>query len=319
MKKIISLTIIAVFIITGSLQAQESPDQDGTPETSIFTEHVDVPVNLYDTYTFDRGKWPYIRAGMWLMGPVFIGAWGVAEWGWFKDNSTFMYEPSDISGADSLDGVSDKFGHMYATYAFKRLATFGFRSTGSSSLRANIEGAIYADLIMFIMEIGDGYSTAYGFDIYDFYFNNLGVLIGVILDASPTLDRMFALQWEYVPTRRMRRGIKDHDPTADPFTDYSGQKVILATKLAGIPYLSETPFRYVNIDLGYYARGYYNNDFEYNTRNIYAGISLNFSIFLGDILPTGYTSSTAQTIFNHYHVPYDIEVKDWELTRMKND
>ena len=319
MKKAITTIIIILVFMTGTLLAQEPPVQNNEEESTIFTEHVKTPVNLYDTYTFGREKWPYIRTGMWVAGPVFISAWGVAEWGWFKDNTKFNYEPSDISGADAYDGMSDKFGHMYTAYVFKRLATFGFRATGSSPLRANIEGAIYSDLIMFIMEIGDGYSTAYGFDIYDFYFNNLGVLLGVILDASPTLDRIFAIQMEYIPTRRMREGIKEQTQLADPFTDYSGQKCILAVKLAGIPYVSETPLRYVNLDFGYYARGYYNDDFDYNTRNVYAGISLNFSIFAGDILPTGYISSTAQTFFNYYHVPYDIEVKDWELTRMRND
>jgi len=134
------------------------------------------------------------------------------------------------------------------------------------------------------------------------------------LDQFPVLDRMFALQIEWVPTKTFRRKFEPFTENSDIFTDYSGQKMILATKLGGIPYVSRTPLRYVNLDLGYLSRGYGNNEWSHDTREVYMGLSVNFSIAFGDLLPKGYISSTMQTVFNYYHVPFDLEAKKWQLS-----
>ena len=145
-------------------------------------------------------------------------------------------------------------------------------------------------------------------------FNQIGIIIGVLLDWSPFLDRIFTLKWEYYPSRQMRDkfDIIEHH---DIFTDYSGQKFIFTTKFVGIPYLSLTPLRYVNFDVGYYTRGYRGAKYYASrTRNIYIGLSINFSIAFGDLLPVGYSSSSLQTFFNYLHPPWDFELKDWVLS-----
>jgi hypothetical protein len=141
-------------------------------------------------------------------------------------------------------------------------------------------------------------------------------LAGFVLDSFPALDRMIALKWEYVPTRKFVREFQLFSKKMDIFTDYGGQKFLLTTKLGGIPYLSRTPLRYVNIDLGYYARRDKNYSYSADEevvfkRNLFIGFSVNFSILAGDILPVGYASSTVQTFFNYYHVPYDLEAWTW--------
>jgi hypothetical protein len=128
----------------------------------------------------------------------------------------------------------------------------------------------------------------------------------MILDWSPVLDTMFAVQIEYYPTRDMRRKF-DIDGYHDLPTDYGGTKFLLAAKLAGIPYISLTPFRYFNIDIGYYSRGYDQSDVDTNTKNVYVGVSVNLSIAFGNLLPAGYASSTIQSVFNYVHVPLDYE------------
>ncbi len=321
MKRILTLALVALFSLNLALSAQEAPAEDPQPPVEqpasvSDSPTVRLPVNLYDTFSFDESKWPYIRTGIYMFGPGFVTVWGLVEWGWF-DGTSFLYKPSKVWGAHALNGASDKFGHLYGTYAVKRLSTFFFRSTGSSPMRANIEGGIYASSVQLIMEIGDGFSSAQGFDINDVIFNTIGAGIGMLLDGFPVLDRIFALQWEYVPTKKFRKSFEKNGG-GDFFTDYSGQKYLLVTKLGGIPYLSLTPLRYINLDFGYYSRGFYNSYFDRDTRNIYIGMSINYTIAFGDILPTGYASSTLQSFFNHYHPPFDLEIRDWELTSAKN-
>jgi hypothetical protein len=319
MKSFIALWAAMLVFCAAPLNAQEVAADRAVPAGAVEEgPAVLLPVNVYDGFSFEEPGARYIRIGAMLFGPAFVMVWGVTEWGWFSGHG-FMYEPSDVYGADSLNGLSDKFGHMHATYIVKRMANFIFSATGSSRTRANVESAIYAESIQLMLEIGDGFSSAHGFDIYDVVFNTMGVGFAMVLDQFPVLDRMFALQWEYIPTKRLRRNIAQGNTDLDFFTDYSGQKYLFTTKLGGIPHLSLTPLRYVNVDLGYYAKGYYNDYYKYSTKNVYVGISVNYSIAFGDVLPTGYASSTLQSVFNYIHPPWDIEAKTWELSKIEND
>ena len=312
--KILIYKIIIILICSSYLSAQESSaEKANTGESGEVYETVKVPVNLFDTYQFSSGTAPYVRYGLYTFGPLFMIGYGLGTWGW---NSTeFQWKAENPLGAHAKNGAADKYGHLYGNYLMKRLTTFMFRASGSSSNKANLEGALLTEIITTAGEIGDGFAPNYGFDPYDFLANQAGILIGVILDYSPFLDRIFAVQWEYFPSKDMRRrfDIVHHH---DIFTDYSGSKFLLATKLGGIPYISRTPLRYVNIDLGYYSRGYHPAyGFDRRTRNYYLGLSLNLTFAFGNILPTGYVSSVFQSFFNYVHIPYTgFELKRWKIS-----
>jgi hypothetical protein len=312
-----ALLTILCLSMPGYAQADKGVPQKDEPkkEEQAATEYQTVKLteNLYDTFIFDESSRSPVRIGTYIFGPVFVTVWGLVEWGYFSGYE-FKVAPSDPWGARALDGTSDKFGHAFGAYATKRLATFLFRSTGDSRLKANLMGAAYSEMVTLLLEVGDGLSTRYGFDPWDVVGNNTGILLGLLLDQFPVLDRMFALQIEWVPTKTFRRKFEPFTENSDIFTDYSGQKMILATKLGGIPYVSRTPLRYVNLDLGYLSRGYGNNEWSHDTREVYMGLSVNFSIAFGDLLPKGYISSTMQTVFNYYHVPFDLEAKKWQLS-----
>jgi hypothetical protein len=317
--KILALLMILCMSATAYAQAEKEEPKKVEPAATEY-QAVVLPINLFDTFSFDESNHTPIRTSMYIFGPVFITVWGVVEWGYFS-GYTFRIVPYSPWGEHALDGGSDKIGHSYGAYVVKRASTFLFHSTGDSRLKANLLGAAYSELIMTLLEVGDGLSTRYGFDPWDFAGNNVGILIGFLLDQFPVLDRMFAFQMEWVPTKTFRNNFEPFTSKSDIFTDYSGQKAILATKLGGIPYVSKTPLRYVNIDLGYFSRGYDapNRAYKNDTRNVYVGLSVNYSIAFGDLLPKGYTSSTLQTVFNYYHVPFDLEAKQWYLSSVPHE
>jgi len=66
---------------------------------------------------------------------------------------------------------------------------------------ANLEGALLTDIITTAGEIGDGFGPNYGFDPYDMLANQAGILIAVILDYSPFLDRYFRLDGNISPPK----------------------------------------------------------------------------------------------------------------------
>ncbi|MFH0977407.1 MAG: DUF2279 domain-containing protein [Spirochaetota bacterium] len=309
--KIRIFILIILILFPSYINAQEQ----ATENNSIIntSEKVKLPANLYDNFQFEDNKAPYVRYGLYAFGPLFMIGYGLGTWGW--NSADFKIKSENPFGAHAINGGVDKLGHLYGNYAMKRLTTFMFKASGSSAGKANLEGALLTEIITTAGEIGDGFGPNYGFDPWDILANQIGILAGVILDYSPFLDRIFTLRWEYFPSKAMRKkfDLMDHH---DIFTDYSGSKFMLTTKLGGIPYISLTPLRYINFDAGYYVRGYRPaRGFDSRTRNYYIGLSINLSIAFGDILPTGYTSSTMQSFFNYIQMPYiNWEAKRWVIS-----
>lgn len=310
MRILFSVSCIIIFVVT----ALAEEIQQGREGDAVAIKQ---PINLYDSYTVSRERSPYVRTGLYVFAPSFFIIYGFSTWGW-KVEEGFTINPETYRGEDAVHGGADKFGHLYTAYVIKRFSSFLFRASGSSGAMANFEGAVFSEIIMLGSEIGDGFSKGYGFDPYDVMFNNIGILIGILIDCYPVLDRIFAIQFEYVPTREMREDFSLSDNRDLP-TDYGGSKYILATKLSGIPYISLTPLRYVNVDLGFYSRGYDQRYVRKKTRNVYLGFSINLSIAFGDVLPVGYTSSTLQTFFNYFHLPWDYEARRWKLSEAANE
>jgi hypothetical protein len=308
--KIIIYTLTLLIIFSSQVISQDNPENKNT---GTINDTVKLPANVWDTFEFNKENSTYVRYGLYAFGPLFMIGYGLGTWGW--NSSDFHLKPENPTGVHAINGGVDKYGHLYGNYLMKRLATFLFRASGSSVNMANLEGALLTDIITTAGEIGDGFGPNYGFDPYDWLANQAGILIAVLLDYSPFLDRIFTVRWEYYPSKAMRDrfDLKDHH---DIFTDYSGSKFMLSTKLAGIPYVSLTPLRYANIDAGYYVRGYRPaKGFDRRTRAYYLGLSFNFSMGFGDILPAGYISSSMQSFFNYFQVPrINWEAKKWVLS-----
>ncbi len=308
--KIIVSTLIVLIIFSSHVMSQENTVVVDVEKAG---DNIRLPLNVYDSFEFNADTSKYVRYGLYAFGPLFMIGYGIGTWGW--NSSDFHLKAENPTGAHAINGGVDKYGHLYGNYLMKRLTTFLFRASGSSPNMANLEGALLTDIITTAGEIGDGFGPDYGFDPYDWLANQAGILIAVLLDYSPFLDGIFTLRWEYYPSKAMRNkfDIKDHH---DIFTDYSGSKFMLTTKVGGIPYLSLTPLRYVNIDAGYYVRGYRPaQGFDRRTRAYYIGLSFNFSIAFGDILPAGYISSSMQSFFNYFQVPrLNWEAKKWVLS-----
>lgn len=306
--------VILIVIISTNVMAQEKDK----PVPSMEDKTIKEPVNLYDSLKFTESTSTNIKYGLYISAPAFVLIYGTSVWNWGTDSS-FTYRSKSFKESDKSNGSADKYGHLYSSYALSRFSSFIFRTSSSSKLRANIEGVVFSELIMLGLEIGDGFSKYHYFDPYDVLLNNFGILAAFLLNYSPTLDRIFALKIEYVPTEKTIESFKKKNGSdADITTDYNGMKFILSTRLSGIPYISLTPLRYVNIDLGYYSRGAEQKDERFKTKNIFLGISINYTIAFGDILPTGYTSSTVQTMFNYVHLPWDYEARTWTVSKVSN-
>ncbi|MCU0724086.1 MAG: hypothetical protein MUC63_10835, partial [Planctomycetes bacterium] len=87
--------------------------------------------------------------------------------------------------------------------------------------------------------------------------------------------------------------------------DYSGQKYFLVLKGAGIPFLKDTGFGYLELFAGYYAPGYRRYR-EVKERRVFVGFSLDVGRAIADLLfpaldPPSCVRGWTAFVFEHWH------------------
>ncbi len=224
-----------------------------------------------------------------LIGAGVVTLWGVAFWDYFKSEPVLGHE--GWFGADTKYGGADKFGHMYSTY----LWSLGFGSLYESWGMGTEEAAIYGSLTSWtfqaIMEIGDSFSPSQGFSYEDMVFNTLGAAFYYVRERYPSLKNKLDMRIEYVPS---------FESEADFFTQYNSMKYLFALKFSGFDSMKHNVMRYGEFHLGYYTRGYQNDEaYSKTERVVYAAIGINLAQIIGE---TGWEKTSK--VFNYVQMPY---------------
>lgn len=197
-----------------------------------------------------------------------ITAWGFKNWKWGERSLHFKTE--DWFEHDSDTGGSDKTGHFYMTYLLSRVLSARMEDRGWGIKDASLAGSLSGMLAMTLLEVGDGTSN-YGFSKEDLLADGLGALSAYLIRSNPEVDDFLDIRLEYLPSS----GYLERTDTA---TDYSGMKHLAALKLSGFETLKDTPWRFVELQAGYYSRGYRSYDIDIaRSQQVYMGIGLNLS------------------------------------------
>ena len=100
---------------------------------------------------------------------------------------------------------------------------------------------------------------------------------------------------EWLPSSAMR-----HGDQSDAFTDYSGQKYLLALKPDGFLKTDNAFLKAMEIHFGYYTRGYDGEKYSDSLRRTaYVGVGLNVTYLLKEL-----TGHDASGVFDYIQVPY---------------
>lgn len=251
---------------------------------------------------------------LWGAGPItFI--FGAKAWDWDSDED-FKSEEEGWFGDDTALGGADKIGHFYAHYLMQRIFYNIFDYTEDGHKRKWLYSLGVTLGVGTLIEVGDGFSSSYGFSYEDLVMDIGGVLFGALLDYSPVMDAFLGMSVYYWPSE----GYRDHRDTVpiDFVSDYSGFKYMFNFKLAGfeeIGYDVPTFLRYLQLDLGYYTRGFSKSydfntkDFANPTRNWFFGVSLNVAEIIRDLFddPSSLKATIASEPFEYYHLPLGLE------------
>jgi hypothetical protein len=251
---------------------------------------------------YDLSSWGEdVKAAKWETGAAFAGVTvlGITSWDWGSSKS-FKFNPEGWFDKDTGSGGADKLGHAFTSYALTNVLANRLVREGRSPERAALSAAITAQAIMLYVEVFDGLSNDHGFAREDVVMNLLGTGLAYARTVNPNVRDLVDFRMEYQSS-----GYKGYRP----FSDYSGQKYLLALKLGGFKALRDTPFRYLELQTGYYTRGFSKSEQANGlarSRNGFIGVGVN----LNELLFGGRTSEEAalknagRLFFEHIQIPH---------------
>jgi hypothetical protein len=167
------------------------------------------------------------------------------DWG----SKSFHFENEGWFGKDTYSLGMDKIGHAYGAYLYSEYFTQRITHGSGNSEGAGITGALLGFGMQSVVEVLDGYSADYGFSNEDLIADGVGAGFSMLRSTIPGLAEKLDFRMEYNPW------VSTGD-SFSPFNDYSGQKYLLALKLGGFEQFQDSPLRFVELQAGYFARGY---------------------------------------------------------------
>lgn len=193
-----------------------------------------------------------------------IMAWGLARWDYGERS---LHGGSEgWFGRNTPEGGADKAGHLYTGYVLARGLAALYRNWGLENAAAARQGAWSSLLLTAAMEFGDGFSP-YGVSGEDMAMNLAGAWAGQALARSEAWRERVDLRVEY----------RFNGEARDPLTDYGHARFLVALKPAGFRPWRDTPLRWLELQAGYYARGYADPGAPHR-RTAYAGLGLNLPL-----------------------------------------
>jgi len=196
-----------------------------------------------------------------------IAAWGFTQWDWgtesFHTHSEGWFEK------ESKTGGSDKVGHLYMTYVLSRVLSSRMEDRGYTLEEASLWGVVSGLTAMTFLEIGDG-TSPYGFSKEDWIADAIGAGLAYWIRANPRVDDFLDIRVEYWPKN-------GNEGRSDFTTDYSNMRHLLAFQLSGFEAIHDTPLRFVELQAGFYSRGYRSYDTVPESQHVYVGIGVSIS------------------------------------------
>ena len=216
-----------------------------------------------------------LSATRWEAAGTFVGvtALGLYSWDW-GSGKKFRVNGEGWFGPETGSGGADKLGHAFTSYALTNVLADQLIQKGRSPQRAALNAVLTTQAIMLYVEVFDGFSNDHGFAKEDVVMNLAGSALAYARTVNSDLRDKLDFRLEYQPS-----GYKGFRP----LSDYAGQKYVWALKLGGFDYLRNSPLRYLELQAGYYARGFSKlekADGLERSRQGFVGIGLN----LGDLL-----------------------------------
>ena len=219
-----------------------------------------------------------VRWEMALVGGALLGV-GLRDWDW--GGSKFDTIDEGWFGSNTRHGGMDKIGHAFSTYVISDLLTDRISANATNPTGAAITGALLGFSIMGLAESVDGFTGKHRFSREDIIANGAGAVFSAIRNAVPGLRDKLDFRLMVTPASFERPGVTPDEFTIIP--PYERQRYIMAVKGSGFETFKSTPLRYLELQGGFDARGFGDNERRLNypiERTFYVGVGLNLNEIL---------------------------------------
>lgn len=238
-----------------------------------------------------------------FVAPTIISFYGITSWGWIGHGMKFNVRNEKWFQRNTYVGGADKLSHAYSHFLITRGYYDIFLRMGLSPEEANLKSMIGGSITGLVIELGDGVSH-YGFSWEDLISDVVGIGFAGLLNAYPHLDELIGFQIQWWP--QTAPAAHPNQKLRSPIDDYNNQKYAINLRASGIRVLNEYWYtRYLNLDFGYYSRGYKadksnpGSDPDLFGRNLFIGMSINLSKLFEP------RSLLAGTVFKYYQTPFN--------------
>ena len=170
---------------------------------------------------------------------------GFKDWKW--GSASFRFNSEGWFGMSTGSGGLDKLGHIYGPYMTSELLYWRLGATHHDHWVSSLYPPLFSTLLYQYIEFFDGYSVDHGYSYEDTIMDGVGVTLSFLRHQFPRFGKLVDYRLFYYPSGGR---------SFQPMIDYEGQKFFGAIKLAGVPGLERTPFRYFELLGGYYTRGF---------------------------------------------------------------
>jgi hypothetical protein len=170
---------------------------------------------------------------------------GFKDWKW--GSASFRFNSEGWFGMSTGSGGLDKLGHVYGSYVTSELLYWRLDATHHDHWVSSLYPPLFSTLLYQYIEFFDGYSVDHGYSYEDTIMDSVGVTLSFLRHQFPRFGKIFDYRLFYYPSGGR---------SFQPMIDYQGQKFFGVVKLAGVPGLERTPFRYFELLAGYYTRGF---------------------------------------------------------------
>ncbi|MAF30163.1 MAG: hypothetical protein CL820_03470 [Croceicoccus sp.] len=216
----------------------------------------------------------------------------------FKPTTGFHFKDEGWFGKDTQSLGMDKLTHAFNTYLIAELLHYRIHRNTNGSEGDAVTAAVLASGLMAVNEISDAIEPDSGYSMQDIIMNVAGAAFSALRNTTPGMKEKLAFKLEIVPNDQIYSHVgKKH---------YEQQRFMMSVKGAGFEDVRETPLRYLDLQVGYYASDFLNSDREQGIipkRHLFVGVGLN----VGELLFSNSSSRVgraARSALDYIQLPY---------------
>ena len=171
---------------------------------------------------------------------------GIRNWRW--GSSKFHFQSEGWFGRHTGSGGVDKLGHAFSGAILTDFYTDRIRQVARAPEHAALTAGILSLGTMTGIEIFDGFSSDHGFSWEDMVADGAGIAFSMLRNTVPGLRELVDFRQEYFP--------RSYEKGFHPLLNYESKRFLLAFKLSGVERFENTPLRFLELQVGYHARGF---------------------------------------------------------------